>query len=459
MRFAHLSDSHLGYRQFGLLERENDFYDVFARNIDKIIEKDVDFIIHSGDLFENARPSTEALLAFQKALLRLKEEKISIYAIAGNHDSVLRKGALPPQVLFKDLGLKLISPDNPAYVEGAVLICGIPYVASSQKRALISAYNNLSKLADKYLKSILVSHQGIDKWMYKDSHEVELAEMPKNFDYYAMGHIHNYIEEDFGKGKLVYPGSMEIWKTSESNDNFREHGKGFVVVDLSHDRPELERVKIKMPREFYQEVIDYNKFSQRIHLLKEKIQSLDKQAMLDLTVVGGDFNSADVYELIQEAIGEDVLNLRPNFKPDKVLEEERIIDENKILDPRALLQKKLNERYGRDEINKLSIDLLDNLSVGRVDDAKIISNRFYSEHYYNGENLSNNLNYSEDYYNGENLSNNLNYSEDSYNGENLSNNLNDSTKEYKLNIEDKSSEKDSNNDKLKNKEISLDDFQ
>ena len=30
--------------------------------------------------------------------------------------------------------------------------------------------------------------------------------------------------------------------------------------------------------------------------------------MLDLTVVG-DFNSADVYELIQEAIGEDVLNL------------------------------------------------------------------------------------------------------------------------------------------------------
>ena len=37
MRFAHLSDSHLGHRQYGLLERENDFYDVFARNIDKII--------------------------------------------------------------------------------------------------------------------------------------------------------------------------------------------------------------------------------------------------------------------------------------------------------------------------------------------------------------------------------------------------------------------------------------
>ena len=152
MRFAHLSDSHLGYRQFGILEREQDFYDVFARNIDKIIEMDVDFVIHSGDLFDNNRPSTEALLAFQKALLRLKEAKIPIYAIAGNHDSILRKDALPPQVLFKDIGLNLISPDNPLYNEGAVLICGIPYMPSSQGRALKERYDQLSRIADKYLK-------------------------------------------------------------------------------------------------------------------------------------------------------------------------------------------------------------------------------------------------------------------------------------------------------------------
>lgn len=385
MRFAHLSDSHLGARQFGLLERETDFYDVFAKNIDKIIEKDVDFVIHSGDLFDNNRPSTEALLAFQKALLRLNEAKIPIYAIAGNHDSILRKGALPPQVLFKDIGLKLISDKNPVYTEGPVLICGIRYVPSSQSRALKSAYDQLSKLADKYLKSILVSHQGIDKWMHEDTHEIELSEMPQNFDYYAMGHVHNYVEEDFGKGKLVYPGSMEIWRTSESNENYREYGKGFVVVDLGYDKPQVERVKIDLPREFYKEVIDYNKFDERLKIIKEEIQSLDNKPMLDLTVAGGDFDSAIVYENIKEEIGDSVLNLRPSFKPDKVLEEERIIDETKILDPRTLLQKRVNEKYGKDEVNKLSVDLLDNLSVGRIDDAKFISDRFYSQHYYNEE--------------------------------------------------------------------------
>ena len=336
MRFAHLSDSHLGSRQFGLLERETDFYDVFARNIDKIIEKDVDFVIHSGDLFDNNRPSTEALLAFQKALLRLNEAKIPIYAVAGNHDSILRKGALPPQVLFKDIGLKLISDNHPMYTEGPVLICGVRYVPSSQSRALKSAYDQLSKMADKYLKSILVSHQGIDKWMHEDTHEIELSQMPKNFDYYAMGHVHNYVEEDFGKGKLVYPGSMEIWRTSESNENFREFGKGFVVVDLSYDKPQVERVKIDLPREFVRAVIDYNKFEEGLRDVKEKIQSLDNKPMLDLTVASGDFDSADIYETMEE-------------------------------------------------VNKLSIDLLDNLSVGRIDDAKFISDRFYSQHYFDGE--------------------------------------------------------------------------
>ena len=45
----------------------------------------------------------------------------------------------------------------------------------------------------------------------------------------------------------------------------------------------------------------------------------------------------------------------------------------------------------REEVNRLSVDLLDNLSVGRIDDAKFISDRFYSQHYYDEE-KSNELN-------------------------------------------------------------------
>ena len=36
MKFAHLADTHLGYRQFGLIEREKDFYEVFMKCLKRL---------------------------------------------------------------------------------------------------------------------------------------------------------------------------------------------------------------------------------------------------------------------------------------------------------------------------------------------------------------------------------------------------------------------------------------
>ena len=51
MKFAHLADTHLGYRQYGLFEREKDFYEVFEKVIDKIIEGSIaeELEIEAGD--------------------------------------------------------------------------------------------------------------------------------------------------------------------------------------------------------------------------------------------------------------------------------------------------------------------------------------------------------------------------------------------------------------------------
>ena len=98
MQFIHMADTHLGYSQYGLSERENDFFEVFNQAIDEVVNERPDFVIHSGDLFEYSRPPTRALLTAQNGILRLKNGKIPLYAIAGNHDIVMRKNALPPQI-------------------------------------------------------------------------------------------------------------------------------------------------------------------------------------------------------------------------------------------------------------------------------------------------------------------------------------------------------------------------
>ena len=377
MKFAHLADTHLGYRQYGLFEREKDFYEVFDKVIDKIIEEKVDFVIHSGDLFETARPSPMALLTFQKGLLKLKGAGIPMYAIAGNHDVVMRKGSIPPHVIFKKLGLKVISNINPTYIQGDIFIAGLPYYPASHGKALKSKLAELSEKANKHDKSILVLHQGIDQY-FKFNYELELGEIPDNFNYYALGHIHKYVNDSYGKGRLVYPGSGEIWKTSELAD-YRVNGKGFVVVDMQDSKPVVKRVKVDIPREFIERELNYNDLESGIAGIRETIKDFDKKPILKLTIKDVESDTSGVYEIIQDELGDLALMIRPTFI--MAGEEFEIIDvESKKLGPEQLLESKLEE-YDDAEVTSLAVDLYHMLSKDKLDESQELIDQYFNEHY------------------------------------------------------------------------------
>ena len=379
MKFAHLADTHLGYRQYGLFEREKDFYEVFDKVIDKIIEEKVDFVIHSGDLFETARPSPMALLTFQKGLLKLKGAGIPMYAIAGNHDVVMRKGSIPPHVIFKKLGLKVISNINPTYIHGDIFIAGLPYYPASHRKALKNKLAELSQKATHHDKSILVLHQGIDKY-FKFNYELEMGEIPDNFDYYALGHIHKYVNDAYGNGRLVYPGSGEVWKTSELAD-YKKNGKGFVVVDFDGAKPIVKRVKVDIPREFIERNLDYNDLESGIAAIRETIKDFDKNPILRLTIRDVDSDTGRVYEIIKEQLGDLALMIRPTFI--MAGEEYEIIDvESKKLGPEQLIESQL-EGYGNSEVTTLAIDLYHLLSKDKVDESQEIISQYFDDHYAN----------------------------------------------------------------------------
>lgn len=378
MKFAHLADTHLGYRQFGLIEREKDFYEVFEKVIDKIIEEKVDFVIHSGDLFETARPSPIALLTFQKGLLKLKGAGIPMYAIAGNHDIVMRNDSIPPQVIFKKLGLKVISPINTTYMHGDIFIAGLPFYPSSQVKNLKSKLADLSRKAANHEKSILVL-QGIDKY-FGYNYELEIGDLPDNFNYYALGHIHNYVNDNFGKGKLVYPGSSEIWKTNELKD-YHENGKGFVVVDFEGQKPLVKRVKIDIPREFIKRSLDYNNLESGISGIKETIKGFDKKPILDLEINHVESDTNRVYEMINEELGDLSLMIRPKFR---MIEEEDVevaLDDTDRLGPKELIDEQL-KGYGNDAVNRLAIDLYELLAKDKTEESQDLLEQFFDEYYH-----------------------------------------------------------------------------
>ena len=379
MKFAHLADTHLGYRQFSLFEREKDFYEVFDKIINKIIEEKVDFVIHSGDLFDSARPSPSALLAFQKGLLKLKGAGIPMYTIAGNHDIVNREEAIPPQVLFKKFGLKVISPINTSYMHDDIFIAGLPFYPASQNKHLKNKLDELSKKAQNHEKSILVLHQGIDKY-FNLQYELEIGDIPDNFNYYALGHIHNYICDDFGGGKLVYPGSTETWNVNELID-LKKNGKGFVIVDFDGPKMNVKRIKMDVPREFIVKTINYRNLGAEIAVIKDTIKDFDKKPILNLKINNVDSTTGEVYEFINRELSDLTLMIRPTFNVlDNEVDVNAIINDENALGPKELLIDEL-KKYDSEDVNNLAIELYNLLSKNKTEESNDLVNQFFNEKY------------------------------------------------------------------------------
>src|SRR3989339_1081014 len=84
MKFAHLADCHIGsWRDPKLRDVSTK---AFIRAIDICIERNVDFILISGDLFNTSLPAIDNLKQVVIKLKELKDNGISVYAIAGSHD-------------------------------------------------------------------------------------------------------------------------------------------------------------------------------------------------------------------------------------------------------------------------------------------------------------------------------------------------------------------------------------
>ncbi|MGC9517947.1 MAG: metallophosphoesterase family protein [Methanomicrobiales archaeon] len=371
MRFVHLSDTHLGYRQYGLFERENDFYQVFMDLINKIIDERPDFVIHSGDLFESSRPPTNALLTVQNGLSQLQDKNIPVYAIAGNHDTIMRKNALPPLVLYKNFGLKVISNKNPYYIENEVFIGGAPFNSKYFAENVKNTIQELSVKARDYPYLILVLHQGIDKYLPYE-YELKIGDIPDNFNYYALGHIHNRIIDDYGDGKLVYPGSPEIWRVDEL-PIYKTKGKGFYVVDTEGDQADIQPVNLQLPRETIQKNIEYAKLNSELMELKKEISILDKKPVLHLKISGQDFDRSYVYETINNCFRDSCLTVRPQY--DIQYDDEEKLSINESLNLEDLIKSKFNDsRY-----SDFTLKLLSQLSHGNMEVAQEVADKFYEE--------------------------------------------------------------------------------
>ncbi|MFB3887993.1 MAG: exonuclease SbcCD subunit D [Candidatus Bathyarchaeia archaeon] len=252
--FVHAADLHLGYAQYGLEARRQDFDNAFTEIVEKTLELKPDFMIIAGDLFHQARPSNVTLETTIRSFKRLRDAGIPVLTVDGSHDSA--PNSITSTILYPldSAGLIYHLPRH----EGACwrkpdccYIYGVPNFRSRRKteEALPAFMEQNPPKPDPAVGNIFVLHMAVDLPSVKPPYieaEVPPELLPEGFGYYAAGHVHQRFLSRFKSGFLAYSGCTETVSYDEA-----KYRKGFYHVHVNEKgefQPEL--VELTSPRRF-----------------------------------------------------------------------------------------------------------------------------------------------------------------------------------------------------------------
>lgn len=239
MKYAHLADLHLGsWRDQKMRDLSTK---AFLKAMNQCIEKRVDFILFSGDLFNTSLPSLDTLKIVTEKLKELQDLKIPLYVIAGSHDfspsgktmiEVLEKAGL-----LKNVCKGKINEKKELQLEFTEDQSGIKITGVIGRRGLLDKtyYENLDRLPLEQEPGykIFMFHTTVAELVPEHLNMIEsqpASLFPKGFNYYAGGHIHHPTKVDVpGIGLMTYPGAL-------FPNNFAEvekysHGGYYLIED------------------------------------------------------------------------------------------------------------------------------------------------------------------------------------------------------------------------------------
>ncbi len=271
MKFLHITDTHLGYHQYGLEERAQDFYDVFDEAVEIAIENKVDFVIHTGDFFHTSRPSNAVILQGIQLVNRLKSASIPLFLIPGNHDRGNRVKDVSPLHILKDFGANLIEHETLEY-EG-IFISGIKYLS----KIAIKKIGSIRPILEKFLEQnkngsfhILMLHQ---EFVPHFPNGLYLSkEVPDGFNYIGIGHLHEMIKPFKHENcTVVYPGSTEFTAFSKNEENVP---KGVYLIKENNGNIEYEFIQLKKRRPFISFEFQEENFEEIVKNIKQEIEKV-----------------------------------------------------------------------------------------------------------------------------------------------------------------------------------------
>jgi len=369
IRFAHIADCHLGGWRQPELQKLN--LGAFEKAIDSCISEKVNFVLITGDLFDNAMPSVDILKQATGKLRELKEKSIPCYFIAGSHDySVSGKTFL--EVLEKAglcENIERINGDELEIIDKKdFIIAGISGKKGELEKEMIKKIKTNVK-SDKL--KILALHTTINENRTNEFISgLDADELPKGFDYYALGHIHKPFKKEINGKLIVYPGPLFPNNFSE----LEELGSGGFFLVNAGDKIETERYEIgmknissieinadgKYPEIITSEIIGKIKkesIKDKIILLKiSGTLSRGKTSEINFREIDEEAKKAECYSLLKNISGLE----SPEFKIKVELKSENV-DE---------IEKEVISKLKQDDFAKFAEQLVKILEIEKIEGEK-----------------------------------------------------------------------------------------
>lgn len=254
MRLVHLSDLHLGYRQFqrqnaaGINLREADIAQTFAKVVDRVIALQPDLVLIAGDVFQSVRPPNPAILqAFaQFAKLTTALPSAIVVMVAGNHDTPRSTEAGCILRLFRALGIHV--------VDGAVKRLAFPDRELSVLAVPDTVGERVAFEVDESARyNVLVLHGELPEvrpsWAAEADRaalEISTADIrPEQWSYVALGHHHVFRQiapNAYYSGAMEYA-SVNIWGELAEERAAKLPGKGFIEYNLETRKRTFHPIK------------------------------------------------------------------------------------------------------------------------------------------------------------------------------------------------------------------------
>ncbi|GMV11031.1 MAG: hypothetical protein AMXMBFR55_27650 [Gemmatimonadota bacterium] len=259
MRLVHLSDLHLGYRQFqrqtaaGINQREADIATVFRGVIDRVIALAPEVVVLAGDIFHNVRPPNPAILHAWDQFARLTQALPGaiVVMVAGNHDSPRSAETGCILRLFTPLGIHVVdgAAQRLAFPDRDLSILAVPDTGVPQQVALDpdpSASRNVLVLHGEVAGILPASAANAERTAVEITPE-ELG--AARWAYVALGHYHVFRQvapNAYYSGSLDYT-SANPWGELAEEKAAKLPGKGFLEYDLDTGKRTFHPIKPARP--------------------------------------------------------------------------------------------------------------------------------------------------------------------------------------------------------------------